>query len=79
MKEPTILLLIPMTTKFEHPITEVVLSNALFRCTRCGGIKSMSDFGYLRLNNGKAYNQAQCKTCRFRYKSLTGETDGQDT
>jgi len=79
MKDPTMVLLIPMTSTFDEPVTEITLSNALFRCTRCGGVKPMSEFGKLRMNNGKVYNQAQCKVCRFRYKSLTGETNGQDT
>lgn len=47
----------------DTPIKGVVLTGAFCQCTKCGGIKPMSDFG-LRVNRGVLRNQAQCSSCR---------------
>lgn len=44
-------------------VERVVLTGAFCQCTKCGGIKPMSEFGF-RVEQGVLRNQAQCKDCR---------------
>jgi len=44
-------------------IISVVLTGAMFQCTKCGALKPATDFG-LRFEDGVVRNQAQCSSCR---------------
>lgn len=45
-------------------ITKVVITGAMFHCTKCGALKSASEFGLRMTADGVVRNQAQCSTCR---------------
>jgi hypothetical protein len=44
-------------------VKSIVLTGTFCQCTKCGGIKPLSDFG-LRVDQGVLRNQAQCSSCR---------------
>jgi len=45
-------------------ITGVVLSGAMFHCTRCGALKPATDVGLRHMADGIVRNQPQCSACR---------------
>ena len=45
-------------------VMAVVITGAMFRCTKCGGFKPATDFGLRMTDDGVVRNQAQCKACR---------------
>lgn len=55
-------------TTVRHRQGHVVLTNTQFQCTDCGKWKPAGAFGLRRMADGMIRNQAQCKTCRTKYK-----------
>lgn len=45
-------------------ITGVVLTGAMFQCTRCEALKSAAEFGLRQMADGVVRNQPQCGKCR---------------
>jgi hypothetical protein len=48
----------------EETITRVVLTGAMFHCTKCGALKPATEFGLRMTADGVVRNQAQCSSCR---------------
>lgn len=44
----------------------IVLSGAVFVCTRCAEAKPAKAFGLRRMGNGQVRNQSQCTACRSK-------------
>jgi hypothetical protein len=55
------------STTLRHRTGKIVLTNARFQCTDCGGWKDAQHFGLRRMKGGEIRNQPQCKECRSKY------------
>lgn len=47
-------------------ITGVILTGAMFHCTKCESLKGAQEFGLRQMADGVVRNQPQCKVCRSR-------------
>lgn len=45
-------------------IKKVVITGAMFHCTKCGALKPATEFGLRLMADGVVRNQAQCISCR---------------
>ena len=48
----------------EEEIRGVVITGAMFSCTKCHALKPATEFGLRMTHDGIVRNQAQCKSCR---------------
>ena len=47
---------------------KIALTGCQARCTKCGEVKPLSEFGLREMPDGTIRNQPQCKKCRSRKK-----------
>jgi hypothetical protein len=56
-------------------IKKVVLTGAMFHCTKCEALKPASVFGLRITADGAVRNQSQCSACRSLYKKRNNDGD----